>query len=128
MAHAKIYSGFELCTTLQTKQKCVRLRKYNAGQGEPFTDLFHEHFPAHRISDGDGVEMLKALVVRYQCADAAQIVRCYLNDRGGQPEHSEGLRITVEHPEPGVLRKYCGGDVQGWIDTVISPAVFRQPS
>jgi hypothetical protein len=53
----------------------------------------------------------------YSGAEAPSIVRSYLNDRGHEPPCDTRLRITVEYPEPGVIRKYCGGDVQAWIDT-----------
>jgi hypothetical protein len=106
--------------------KCIRLRKYNHGHGGLFTDLFHEHFPAHRISDDASTEMMKALVLHYEGFDAARILRCYLNKRGHKPESCDPFQIRTEYPEPGVLRRYCGGDIQAWVDTVLAPSQFRR--
>ena len=119
-------SGFELCPTLQPRFRCIRIRRYNAGRGEAFTELFHEHIPEHRASEYSSVEILRALVVAHAKMEASEIVRCYLNRQGHKPEASDLLQIHVEYPEPGVIRKGCGGDVQGWIDKVCTPARFRK--
>jgi hypothetical protein len=106
--------------------KCIRLRKYNHGQGDPYSELFHEHFPGHRISEDASIEMMKALVLRYEEVEASYILRCHLNKRGHEPEScADSLRITVEYPERGVIRKYCGTNIQAWLDTVIVPEKFR---
>lgn len=120
------YSGVQPCPTLQPKLWCIRIRSYNAGHGEAFTELFHEHVPEYRASEDSTVELLRALVVAHAKMEASEIVRCYLNKRGHKPEASGLLRIHVEYPEPGVIRKGCGGDVQGWIDKVCTPARFRE--
>ncbi len=70
--------------------------------------------------------MIRALVLRYADFGAQQILHCYLNKRGHEPEACDLLRIHIEYPEPGVIRKYCGTDVLAWIDTVIAPKEFRQ--
>jgi hypothetical protein len=127
MPSPPIYTGFQPCPTLLPKMKCIRLRRYNHGQGDPFTELFHEHFPGYRMSEDASTEMMKALVLRYEEVEAPHILRCYLNKRGHDPKSSSDLfTITVEYPEPGVMRKYCGTDIQAWIDTVIDPKGFRQ--
>ena len=123
---AQAYSGVQICPTLLPKLRCIRISRYNAGHGEPFTELFHEHVPEHRASEDSTVEMLRALVVAHARMEASEILRCYLDRRGHKPEASNLLRISVDHPEPGVIRKGCGGDVLGWIDTVCSPARFRK--
>ena len=105
---------------------CIYLRKYNHGHGDPYTELYHAHFPKHRLSEDASLELMRALVVRYEGFEAPYIVRCYLNDRGREPEASGVLRITIEYPEPGVVRRYCGTDVQAWIDTVVDPDKFRR--
>ncbi|MBZ5590657.1 MAG: hypothetical protein LAP39_00360 [Acidobacteriia bacterium] len=102
------------------------MRKYNHGQGDPYSELFHEHFPGHRISEEASIEMMKALVLRYEEVEASYILRCYLNKRGREPESYDPFRITVEYPEAGVIRKYCGTNIQAWLDTVIAPQQFRQ--
>src|SRR5580693_6829640 len=107
-----LYSAFLICPTLTPDMKCIRLRKYNHGRGELFAELFHEHCPKHRISEDASTEMLRALVLRYEQADAAYILRSYLNKRGREPQAYNPFRMTVEYPEPGVIRKYCGTDIQ----------------
>lgn len=123
-----LYSEFHLCPMLTPEMKCIRLRKYNHNhtEGDVFTELFHEHCPRHRISQDASIEMLKALVLRYEQVGAPYILRCYLNKRGREPQPYDPFQITVKYPEPGVLRVYCGTDIQAWIDTVISPRHFRQ--
>jgi hypothetical protein len=121
------HSNFGLCDTLAPKTKCVRVFKYNSGQGEMFSEVSHEHFPDHRISEDAAIQMLKALVVRYTEWEAPYIVRCFLNDRGSNPASCRNqLKIVCEYPEPGVMRKYCGTNVVAWFDTVITPESFRQ--
>lgn len=120
------HSQFEICNTLQPTEKCVRLRKYNSGHGEPYTDLFHEHIPKSRMSEGAHVEMMKALVLRYMEVEAHYLLRCFLNTRGSSPEAVDPFMICQEYPEPGVIRTYCGKNVQAWVDTVILPEQFRK--
>jgi hypothetical protein len=119
----QMYSGFQLCNDIEPKQKCFRLRRYNQGV---FEDVFHEHIPKHRISLDSSIEMMKALVLRYEEFAAPYIIRCYLNSRGRNPAAINLLRIVIEYPEPGVIRRYCGNDVQVWMDEVIAPEKFRQ--
>lgn len=120
------YCGVQLCPTLQPKLMCIRIRRYNVGHGEAFTELFHEHVPEHRANEDSTAELLRALVVAHAKMSASEIVRCYLNKRGHRPEPSNLLGIHVEYPEPGVIRRCCGGDVLGWIDKVCTPARFRK--
>ena len=118
----EMYSGVQLCNDLKPKQRCFRLRKYNEGT---FDDIFHEHVPDRRISAGNAREMMKALVLRYEEAHAERILRSYLNSRRGSPAACNPFQITVEYPEPGVMRTYCGTNVQAWMDEVIAPGKFR---
>ena len=120
-----MYTGFQLCTDLEPKIRCIRLRRYQSGQ---FEELHHEHVPAHRLSEGNCMEMMKALVLRFSEAGAERIVRSYLNQRGHEPRAVDPFQIVVEYPEPGVLRKHCGTNVQAWSDIVISPGSFRHAS
>jgi hypothetical protein len=48
----------------------------------------------------------------------------FLNKRSGEPTARNDLKIVVEYPEPGVLRRYCGTDVVSWSDEVISKEAF----
>jgi len=120
----QMYSGFKICNDIEPKQRCFRLRRYNQGV---FDDIFHEHVPKYRISLDSGIEIMKALVMRYEEFTASYILRCYLNSRGQDPEAIPLLRIVVEYPESGVIRRYCGSsDIQAWMDEVIDPGKFRQ--
>ena len=80
------------------------------------------------MSEDASTEMMKALVLRYEEVEAPHILRCYLNKRGHDPESRGNLcQITVEYPESGVMRKYCGTDIQAWIDTVIDHSCPNWP-
>jgi hypothetical protein len=117
-----MYSDYQLCSSLKRGQKCFRLGKYELGE---FVDILHEHVPAHRISHDSAIGMMQSLILRYQEAEAGQILRHYLNRRGRDPE-SLDWRSHVEYPEPGVLRTYRGANVQAWMDEVIDPRKFRK--
>jgi hypothetical protein len=96
--------------------------------GAVYTELFHEHFPAHRMSQETSIEMMKALVLAHGQFAPHYILRCYLNKRGREPESSNPFQITPEYPKRGVVRWYCGaGAIQAWVDAVIDPERFRQP-
>ena len=119
-----MYSGFQLCARLEPGEKCFRLRKYEQGE---FIELFHEHVPAHRISQDNAMAALKSLVLRYQEAEAGRILRHYLNGRGSSPKAEDHYCLFhVEYPEPGVIRKYCGINIEAWMDEVIDPGKFRE--
>ena len=118
-----MYSGFQLCETLKPKERCIRLRAYNEGR---FDDMYHEHIPVHRLGDVACIEMMKALVVRFSGVSAEYMVRNYLNTRRGRPLRADEFRFHIEYPEPGVIRRYCGTNVQTWTDRVIIRAKFRQ--
>ena len=110
------------CEQLRSRQKCFKLQRYNRGS---FVELFHVHVPAHRISFERAIEVLRTLVARYSEFAAMDIVRCNLNRRGRNPEALRRLDIHVQYPEPGVIRRACGGDVVAFMDEVINPDRFR---
>ena len=117
-----------ICPILKPKERCVRLRQYNHGDGERYIDLFHEHIPQHRIGDDAAIEMMKALILCHQKADSSYVLRCYLNKGGEEPEACDPFHITRDSPpEPGVSRIYCGTDLQAWVDTVVVSDLFRRP-
>src|ERR1035438_2486515 len=91
---------FKLCPNLPPKTKCIRLAKYSGR----CTVLYHEHFPAHRISHDASIEMMKALVLTHEQFAARHILRCYLNKRGSEPESCDPFQIRLAYPEPGVFR------------------------
>lgn len=121
----EIYSGFQLCSDLKPQMRCIRLRRYLVGRGG-FEDVYHEHFPAHRLSAENCIQMMKALVLRFSDAGAERIVRSYLNDRGKEPRAENPFQIAADYPEPGVLRRHCGTNVQAWADEVIDRGAFRR--
>jgi hypothetical protein len=112
------------CNDLKPKTLCVRVRRYQSGK---FEELYHEHVPAYRLSRPKSIEMMKAMVLRFSGCGAYEVLRSYLNTRSMEPA-AYPFQITVEYPEPGVLRTYCGTSVQVWCDSVISPVNFRTPS
>jgi hypothetical protein len=118
-------SGFQICEHLKPNELCVRLRKY---QNMQYEELFHEHVPKYRISQDEMISMLRALVVSRAGFSPEHIMHCFLNGRGRNPIADGSLSIVGEYPEPGVRRRYCGGDVHGWVDEVINPAAFRLPT
>jgi hypothetical protein len=72
-------------------------------------------------------QLLRALVIRFPALSAETIVRSHLNKRGRIPSADNGDFLGhVAHPEPGVIRYYCGGNVVAWSDQVIVPSQFRQ--
>jgi hypothetical protein len=121
--YAQIHTGFQICSELKKNEKCFRLQKYNNGE---FEELFHEHVPKHRISKGNSIELLKALIVKYSGLEFPQIICSYLNNRNDKPSAIKLFQIQSEYPEPGVLRTYCSsGDLNIWFDEVIAPDKFR---
>lgn len=118
-------SNFEICPQLLPKQVCFVLRRCNKGIYER---IMHEHVPAHRISRDERINLLKALVVGATSRsddELLSIIPYYLNGRGRDPE-SRLMPIIDDRPEAGVLRFYCGTNVQAWCDHVISPKHFRR--
>lgn len=116
-----MYEGFELCPNLEAKHICIVVREYNAGE---FVRRFHQHIPAHRISEEALGQLLKVLVLKFQNNEPLTIVRSFLNKRGREPSVYR-LMWNAAYPEPGVLRKYCGTDTCAWADQVILPSNFR---
>ena len=57
-------------------------------------------------------------------AQLAGMVPYYLNGLGKNPRNRP-LPFTIEYPEPGVLRIYCGADVAAWCDRILDEASFR---
>ena len=117
------YSGFQPCPTLTPRGKCVRLRQYQRGA---YTELFHEHFKAHELSESVLPQLLWTLVLRYEESTARQIVQAHLTRRGRLAKTDHPLQVRIDHPEPGVVRRMCGGNISAWVDTVVARAQFRQ--
>ena len=118
-----MYENFMLCDELRPSEACLVVRQYDRGA---FNTRYHAHVPNVRLSQDRRINLLRALVLHFSGLGPDTIVRCYLNDRGRDPEADRRLRIIVSYPEPGVLRSYCGTDTQAWLDQVISTENFRQ--
>lgn len=123
LTQKQIFSGVQICKELKAKERCFRLQQYTEGK---FRELFHEHVPKHRISQGQAIEVMKALIVHYSKLSSPQILRSYLNDRSKVPVANKLFRVEIDYPESGVTRKYCSaGDINAWIDEVVAPNEFR---
>ena len=119
-----IYSNFQICPDLVPKQICFVLTRYSQGV---ITRIVHEHVPAHRISKGERINLLKTLIIssnRRLDDSLFNIIPYYLNGRGKNPARHL-LRITCEYPEAGVLRFNCGDNVHAWCDCIINAEKFR---
>jgi len=119
-----MFDGVSLCPNLLSKEKCFRVQRYQEGA---FHEEFHEHVPRSRMNIDEGTEAIRALVIRFTNMPGHAILRALLNRRGATPAASSVLSVHVSYPEPGVLRKACGGDMIAWIDEVVSEQYFRPP-
>jgi len=108
----------QICDSLKPSEKCIRLKRYNHGEGDLLTELFHEHFPSHRISENAQIEMMKAMLLTYGKAEAPYILRCYLNDHGREPPHYDAFRFSPPDLQDGWLRLTCRcGDFEAWLES-----------
>lgn len=118
-----LYSGFQLCEKLGTREKCFRLREYHEGI---YIDKFHEYIPKHRISSDSSFQFMKSLLVKHSGIGDILILRSYINGRGKNPKKYPLCMGIVEFPEPGVMRTYCNsGNLHAWCDEVIDKSCFR---
>ena len=106
----------------QPREKCIKLREYREGH---FHEVFHEHIPAHKLAEAAIPALLQALVLRHKQASAREILQSYLTRRGRLAKTDHPLKIIVEYPEAAVIRRYCGRNVQAWIDSVTNEGDFR---
>lgn len=121
-----IYDGYKPCADLKAGEFCLVVEQYSEGV---VRRCEHLHLPRHRISKPSRVELLKALVCRFNGFSGLGfdlIVASYLNDRKGGTARQDPFRIEVSYPEPGVLRTYCGTNTRVWLDEVISVRHFRK--
>jgi hypothetical protein len=120
----EMYENHKLCDHLKPSEICFVVEQYTKGM---FTQEFHEHVPRSRMSKEARINLLRALVIYFSPIGAEQIVHCYMNERSGKPARDTSLEIrATTHPEPGVLRHYCGGNTVAWCDMVIIPSQFRK--
>jgi hypothetical protein len=117
-----MYENYKLCSELREKQVCIVVHKYWEGS---FEQLFHTHIPKQRLSQDNRMNTLRSLVVHYSGTSPEMIVGCFINKQGKEPPHYPGFQVHVSYPEPGVLRTYCGTDVQAWCDVVTRGEAFR---
>jgi hypothetical protein len=122
-----MYENYKLCSELKPSDWCFVIEQYVEGN---FDQRFHQHVPKSRLSVDAAINLLRALVVRFDGGTgmgAEQIVSAYLNERGRTPRASAALRIFTSYPEPGVIRYYCGANTKAWSDRVIAKWDFRSP-
>ncbi len=94
-----------------------------------FEQRFHEHVTALDLAEKRVAELLRSLVFRYEEAAGERIVSAYLTHRGRAAKLAHPYQIHVTYPEPGVIRRYCGGgDALAWVDWVVDPMSFRRNS
>jgi hypothetical protein len=120
-----MYEPYKLCCELKPSDWCFVIEQYVEGN---FERQFHQHVPRSRLSVPVAMNLLQALVVRFDGRTgmgADQIVSAYLNKRGRTPSASVALRIITSYPEPGVIRRYCGANTKAWADQVIAKWDFR---
>jgi hypothetical protein len=116
-----MYENHKLCPDLKSKEICLVVEQYREGTIER---KFHMHIPKHRISEDALAYLQKALVLKFEKNEPQTFVRGFLNKRGKNPS-AHNLNFHTTYPEPGVLRKYCGGNTCAWADQVVSPSSFR---
>ena len=115
------YDPFWLSKNLKPGVIEIVVEQYVAGRvsriGETLIRKAH-------LSNDDKASLLRALVCTYAGMSLESIVSAHRNKRGRKKAVSP-LRIHVTHPEPGVLRRYCGADTVAWMDEVVSEDHFR---
>ena len=124
MGDKQLYSGVELCPTIEEKIKCFRIRKYKQGR---YDVIFHQHVPKHRVSNENAIGLMKTLMARHRSLSDIDVLRGYLNERGKEPSAMSIGSVHIEYPEPGVFRKYVSHrDIEILLDEVISADKFRK--
>lgn len=116
-----MYENYKLCDELQVKDICIVVEQYREGNMER---KYHLHVPQHRLSETSLQYLLQALVMKFENNEPLTIVRSFLNSRGKNPS-AHNFNWHVTNAEPGVQRKYCGGNTCAWADRVIMPSKFR---
>lgn len=122
-----MHGHFKLCPDLQPADVCLVVEQYREGD---FERRFHKHVPRERLPDAARLDLLRALVERFSARtgpSAEQIVGSYLNGNGANPPPPNHLTVVTSHPEPGVVRCYCGSATVAWSDHVFARKQFRLP-
>ncbi len=118
-----MYEGHDLCPELTVGQICFRVKIYKDGIAK---SVFHEHVPAHRISQDNAIEALRSLVARYSKWPGTFILHSLLNERRGSPSRYPGFISHTVYPEPGVIRHYISAlRAHAWYDSIILKGKFR---
>jgi hypothetical protein len=122
MQEATMYENHKLCDELKPKEICIVVEQYHEGV---ISRKYHQHVAQHRLSETSLQYLLQALVMKFENNEPLTIVRSFLNERGKNPSaHKFFWQVT--RPEPGVMRKYCGGNTCAWADQVVQPSSFRR--
>jgi hypothetical protein len=119
-----MYENHKLCPDLKPKEICLVVEQYHEGKIER---KFHMHVPKHRLSEDALTYLLNALVLKFENNEPLTIVRSFLNSRGKNPS-AHNFNFHTTYSEPGVLRKYFGGDTSAWADQVVLASSFRVKS
>jgi hypothetical protein len=121
---AAMYTRDHLCSELKPGLKCFVVQQYNEAN---VTIAFHEHVPAHRISQESEGAVLHDLALHYGGYSGISILRSRLNNRRGDPTRFPTFHHHVSYPEEGVIRQSVTcTSATVWLDSVISPQEFRK--
>jgi len=118
----QMYENYKRCEGLKPKEVCIVVERYKEGV---FERQYHEHIPKHRLSEAALQNLLMALVLKFENSAPETIVRSFLNERGTEPS-AHKLVWHVTYPEPGVQRRYCGGNARSWADQVVVADMLRK--
>lgn len=119
-----MYTEHKLCPRLKMKELCFRCFQYREGN---VSETFHEHVPAHRMSQATAFEAARGLVVSSANWPQTFVLNSLLNRSRGGPECYPGFNTKPEYPEPGVMRwNVSVGNDWAWFDKVINAKEFRK--
>ena len=119
------YTGDNICEDLKPGDKCFVVQKFTKG---PIMEVvFHEHVPAHRLSQESEQAVLHDLALHFDGYSEIFFLHSRLNDRRGGPSCYPKFSHHVSYPEKGVLRHSLTCTTASvWSDSVIKAAAFRK--
>lgn len=109
-----MYSNFMVCEERRPGERCFYIRKYYEGE---YIELCHEHVSKSRMSSDTALSALHALMVKHSGWCDSFALQAFMNSRGKEPSRVEVLRVHVEYPKRGILRRLCtNSNIEGWVD------------